>query len=85
MKKLILVGVLLFTSFTAQAKKAYLLLEFSAATDKQQWREWYLDSGGEDMSGYYVYDWSDNHFVMKNALELHPERDTKIKKEYCRE
>ena len=89
MSKLIIAVLvsLLYVSVAAsevpmQSKHSFLVLKFSSSSTKNQWITWYLDKGGEEISGFYVYNWSNTSFDMKAALEYD---FVEIKKEYCSE
>jgi excisionase family DNA binding protein len=65
MKKIMLLLVVLLTSLGINAKEKTIILEFENVYAKQDWLVWYLDKGGEELSGFLVKDWYGPVFELK--------------------
>ena len=63
MKKILLAVVAVMFIVNAHAR-TILVLEFKTQDQRKIWTEWLLDHNGEDQSGFYASDWSDNTMKM---------------------
>ena len=64
MKELLMV-MLLLMSFSVTAESE-LILKFTNTVERQNWKIWYLDRGGESASGFYVIDWTNDYFILES-------------------
>ena len=57
MQKFILIVIMFLASMGINAKEKTIILEFESVYNKQEWLVWYLDKGGEELSGFLIKDW----------------------------
>ena len=67
---LLILAAIGISTTIAIAKDTVVILEFDHPMDKREWTAWYLDRGGEDMSGYYVRTWDFHSFRMSRDVNI---------------
>lgn len=71
MKKILLTVVAGLFIANAHAR-TILVLEFRTQEQRKMWTEWLLDHNGEDQSGFYASEWSDNSMKMVMDQKQNP-------------